>query len=336
MTHPFESSPAPPVHHSLLSPGWLAGVVRAEYGLEPPVGCSLLHSGVNDVYLVQAGGRKYILRIAHASRYGPFGEGDYRFELEMLDHLGRRHVPIAPPLRRRDGDLLGSLEAPEGRRYYALFHFLEGTVRSSLSGEDGYALGEALARLHLAMDGFSSPHPRFPLDEDFLVLEPMRRLGRFPGLPAEDLALLEKLSASWLDCLRALPRQAPVYGIVHGDFWWNNVHFTQAGPAFFDFDFCGPGWRAYDIACLRGSARALDSPLPDQVVDSFLHGYRSVRGLTGPELEALAVLEKVRLLWVLGLWTAAAGILGTKWFLEMFAWTFSSLRKWVLEEGIEK
>jgi Ser/Thr protein kinase RdoA (MazF antagonist) len=135
--------------------------------------------------------------------------------------------------------------------------------------------------------------------------------------------------------IQGLPRQIDEYGIIHGDFWWNNVHFAKGKIALFDFDFCGYGWRAYDIGSLRGTAKAFEHDLSDEVVDSFFRGYQSVRKLTEPELTAIAAFEKTRIIWVFGLWAADAKAHGTKWFYEMFAWVFSNLKKWVEGEEIK-
>jgi Ser/Thr protein kinase RdoA (MazF antagonist) len=43
------------------------------------------------------------------------------FELELLDYLDRSQVPVAAPIRRKNGDLSLEINAPEGKRYAVLF-----------------------------------------------------------------------------------------------------------------------------------------------------------------------------------------------------------------------
>jgi Ser/Thr protein kinase RdoA (MazF antagonist) len=320
------------VYHSVLSADGLVKLIQTNYTLALPLKCSLFYSGVNDIYLVIAQEQKYILRISHVERYGAFDESAYRFELDLLDFLRKKQLPVAYPLARRSKDMLGIIDAPEGKRPYALFNFVEGKVPSSLKGEDGYVLGKALAELHLAMNEFSSPHHRFHLNEEYLINEPLRRLREFPQIPKEDMAFLEKLSDSLRASLQGLSNQIDAYGIIHGDFWWNNAIFAEGKPTFFDFDFCGYGWRAYDIGCLRGTAKAFEYGLSDEVVDSFFKGYQSVRKLAETELAAVAAFEKIRMIWAFGLWAASAATNGTKWFYEMFMWVFPHLKKLVDEE----
>ena len=99
----------PQIYHSVLSLEEIVKTVQANYALPSPVKASLLNSGVNDIYLVTAGGDKYILRLARVPRYCPFDEGAYRFELELLTFLRQQALPIAYPLPRRDGAWIGQL-----------------------------------------------------------------------------------------------------------------------------------------------------------------------------------------------------------------------------------
>jgi len=336
MAYHFGYNCKPLIYHSILSADELIKIVQANYALASPLECSLFYSGVNDIYLVAAQEQKYILRVSRVRRYGAFDESAYRFELDLLSSLREKQLPVAYPLARRNQDTLGIIDAPEGTRHYALFSFAEGQVPSSLEEELGYILGEALAKLHLAMNEFASPHPRFHLDEEFLINEPMRRLSKFPQIAKEDMGFLEELSDALRGRIQGLSRQMDEYGIIHGDFWWNNVHFADGKPTLFDFDFCGYGWRAYDIGSLRGTAKAFGYSLSDQVVDSFFRGYQSVRKLTEPERAAISAFEKIRVIWAFGLWTASVDVNGTRWFYETFAHVFSNLKKWVGEEETQK
>lgn len=332
----FSHNPKHLVYHSILAADEVLKIIQENYTLKSPVECSLFYSSVNDIYLVRAQKQKYILRVSHTRRYGSFDESAYRFELNLLDFLREKQVPIAYPLARRNKDMLGIVNAPEGKRHYALFNFVEGKALSSLKEEDGYILGEALAKLHLVLNEFSSHHTRFHLDEEFLINEPIRRLKKFPHIPEEDIAFLETLAKSLRESIQGLPHQKNEYGIIHGDFWWNNVHFEQGKLSLFDFDFCGYGWRAYDLGSLMGTARAFEYDLSDEVANLFVKGYQSIRKLTDAEQEAIAAFEKIRMIWAFGLWAASAELHRAKWFYEMFAWVFPKLKKLVEGEDIKE
>jgi Ser/Thr protein kinase RdoA (MazF antagonist) len=328
MANPIYDNRESLIYRSILSADELVPLIQANYPLELPLQCVLLQSGVNDIYLVTAQTQKYILRVSHIRRYGFFDESAYRFELDLLSYLQVRGLPVSYPLVRRDNDRLGAIATPEGRRFYSLFSFAEGGIPSSLNVEYAYSLGEALAKIHLAMDEFPTSQHRFHLDEEFLINEPLRRLRTIPQIPIENISFLQELSETLQGSLQNLSRQGEEYGIIHGDFWWENVHFLDKRATFFDFDFCGYGWRAYDIGSLRGTAMATGIDLSEEVVDTFVRGYQSVRKLTEAELAALPAFEKIRLVWTMGLWTTFVNVLGLNWFLQSTAQIVSILKKW--------
>ena len=323
------------IYHSIFSPDGLIPMIEANYDLTSPIECSLLARGVNEIYSVTSGGQQYILRLSRQSRYGTFDEEAYRFELDLLGFWREHALPISYPVSRRDRDTLGAINAPEGKRYYALFSFAEGKIPSSLEKGQSYVLGETLAKLHLAANSFSSPHARFHLDEDFLIDEPIRRLGRLPQITKGDFEILEKLSGTLRHSIQSLARQQDKYGIIHGDFWWNNAHFIGNKATVFDFDFCGYGWRVYDIGSLRGTAKAFGYNLEDGVIDAFMQGYQSIRKLTETELAAIAAFEKIRVIWLFGIWTSFMDEFGTRWFYSTFNETLSNLKKWIEEESVQ-
>jgi Ser/Thr protein kinase RdoA (MazF antagonist) len=323
------------IHHSIFGAAELAKLIQADYGLPAPCTCTLFASGVNDIYRVEARGQPYLLRVARVQRYGAFDEPAYRFELDLLRFLHAHHVPVAYPLPRHNTDLLGVIEAPEGPRPYALFTFAPGDVRAALAPADAALLGSALAQVHRVANSFASPHARFHLDEAFLLNEPLRRLRTFPDVASADLAFLERLCGALREQLQRLAPQGDAYGIIHGDVWWHNAHFAAGTVTLFDFDFCGYGWRSYDLGCLRGTAKAFGTPLADEVVAAFLEGYQAIRPLTEPERQAMAAFEKIRVVWAFGLWTSLAEVLGTRWFYATFQRVFATLKQWVEEEAAQ-
>lgn len=71
-------------------------------------------------------------------------------------------------------------------------------------------------------------------------------------------------------------------GIVHGDIYWANLHFNEHGDiTMFDFDLCGYGWRAYDLAYYY-------TRVPEAVRGPALDGYESLRPLADSERDMLS------------------------------------------------
>jgi len=76
-----------------------------------------------------------------------------------------------------------------------------------------------------------------------------------------------------------------------------NAHFTPTGEVtLFDFDQCGYGWRAFDIA--KFLQVSLRTGISKQVREAFLSGYQTVCELTEKELASLQALTQTAHLWV--------------------------------------
>ena len=74
----------------------------------------------------------------------------------------------------------------------------------------------------------------------------------------------------------------------------------------FDFDHCGYGWRAYDIAVFLGS-------MPLEIGAAFLEGYQSLRRLSAAEIAAIPTFVKIRLIWDTGDVLAMVPLWGAGW-----------------------
>jgi Ser/Thr protein kinase RdoA (MazF antagonist) len=108
----------------------LAELIDQEYEFGEAASCKLfskmLRTQDNDHYKVVVGGQKYVARVYQLGDYLHRQESDYEYELDWLNFLKENDLPVSYPIRRKDGRFLGSLNAPEGKRYYALFSFAPG------------------------------------------------------------------------------------------------------------------------------------------------------------------------------------------------------------------
>ena len=88
------------------------------------------------------------------------------------------------------------------------------------------------------------------------------------------------------------------YGLCHGDFHGWNAHYHADTLTFFDFDDCGYGWRAYDLAVFRWDAR-LDEK-EDERWEAFVKGYRSKREISDADLKLTTTFMAIRDIWLMG------------------------------------
>ncbi len=284
-----------PVIYSTLAPRALIEQVLSQYQLGLVTRCLLWNRGLSDVYVVETKNEQYILRVSH---HHWRSQADIQFELELLDFLHQHFLPVAYPLKTKDGRLFVVIHALEGDRYAALFPYAEGKVPlGDFNITQSEHLGETLGKLHQTAINFRSQAQRQPLTLQYLLDDSFDIIAPFLQHRSCDLNYLQGAIAKIKQQLQNLSQEPPLWGICWGDPHSGNVHFTADNRlTLFDFDQCGYGWRAFDLAkFLQVSLRA---GISRQVRDAFISSYQTVQPLTDEELGALQALTGVAHLWV--------------------------------------
>ncbi|PZW29317.1 Ser/Thr protein kinase RdoA (MazF antagonist) [Thermosporothrix hazakensis] len=272
-----------PVAHSMLSAAALRREVLTHYGFQSLPDCILLSRGVNDSYLVRGPEERFTLRIYRA---GWRSRDAIRYELELLHHLDQRGIAVSTPISREDGEYLTELLAPEGPRFAVLFSYAPGEPPDRHSVEDSYIHGRALAAMHNAADSFSPSVQREALDLSVLLDASLQTLEPLHSWVVADWASLEQFAEQGLD-----------YGACHGDSHILNEHLDGARMVtLFDFDCCGPGWRAYDLATVRWCEGFYHMDPDDRLWRAFLKGYTELRPIEADQ-KRIPALVAIREIW---------------------------------------
>ena len=103
-----------PVQRSLLSASGLVDRMLINYDLADPPTCQFWRRGINDLYMVNTGGTKLMLRIC------PTGWRSFEqlaAEIDLLNYLHRHHFNVSQPIPQKNGSFIQALQAPEGTRY---------------------------------------------------------------------------------------------------------------------------------------------------------------------------------------------------------------------------
>lgn len=248
-----------------------------------------------DSYAVVAEGQQYFLKVYRRGRRSP---AEIRAEVAFLTHLAAEGLPVARPVGPAQRANPMTILAWEGTRYAVLFEHAPGaSPNGPLDPELAADYGRLLARLHQTGDRFPGRLARPALDLAFLLDQPMAALTRIWAENRDYLEAARQLANGIRLHLQAIPTVPPLHGPCHGDFILANSHVTAQGQiTFFDFDHCGPGWRAYDIALfLQESGRW--EPGAGQ---AFLAGYQDLRTLDDLELASLPYFQAARALFFLG------------------------------------
>lgn len=210
------------------------------------------------------------------------------FYLALMDHLAHAGIPCPQPLADRQGHRWRSLAGKPA----ALLSCLPGAAEESPTPAQCRALGEMLARMHLAGSDMpnSVPNPcgamwRQEVGEALL-----------PLLPADERNLLaDELAFQSTQDFSALPR-----GVIHADLFRDNVLWDEAGriSGVLDFYFAGEDCFLFDLAVV-----ANDWCFNHATLAELLAGYRSKRLLSDAEMAVWPAMRRAAALrfWLLRL-----------------------------------
>jgi homoserine kinase type II len=212
-------------------------------------------------------------------------ERDLPFFLALMEHLATRGITCPQPVKNRAGETLGRLAG----RPAAMVTFLEGMWIRRPSAQHCAALGEALARLHLAGADFAMHR------DNALSVAGWRQLYAACRERANEVqAELKDLLARELDALEGeWPRGLP-QGVIHADLFPDNVFFlgdTLSG--LIDFYFACTDTLVYDAAiCLNAWCFEADHSYNVTKGRALLTNYARTRPLSAGEWEKLPLLAR--------------------------------------------
>jgi homoserine kinase type II len=205
--------------------------------------------------------------------------------LGLMEHLAAQGLPCPLPVRGLDGANLNPLAG----RIAAITSFLPGVWPRRVQLEHCAPLGEALAQLHLAGQGFAPTRPNALGPAGWLpLLEKSRGQADtvLPGLSAELAQALKNILAAWP---KDLPR-----GHIHADLFPDNVFFLDGKiSGLIDFYFAATDIYAYDVAvCLNAWCFERDFSFNVTKSRALLRGYAARRALNRQECASLPVLAQ--------------------------------------------
>jgi Ser/Thr protein kinase RdoA (MazF antagonist) len=294
-----------PTAHTIFSGEALVTHILPRYGLGAGTQCSYHSFGFNDTYEVKTpGGERLFLRVYRRSWRSV---ENARYEVEALNHLHGRGFPAAHPIPDQNGSFLQVIHAPEGERAVVLFTLAPG--REPTYEEQGeqkaFAYGQAVARMHALSSDFSSPWRRQALDLDYLLDTPFATIQPLLAHRPDDLEYMLSFSFRLRQAIEALPTSELDTGFIHADVQGFHHHVAEDGTlTFFDFDCCGPGYRAYDMGIFRWCF--YDEANRDGMWAAYLRGYQDIRTMNEADLRAAPLMVGARYLWHMGIHTVNA------------------------------
>ena len=222
------------------------------------------------------------------------------FYLYLMKHLALAGIPVPDPqAETRSGDILLKLCGKPA----AVVNRLAGKSQLAPQAVHCAAVGEMLARMHLAGRGYERQQPNLRglpwWNETVPVVLPYMDEEAAAMLRAE-LAYQNHVAAS--PACAALPR-----GPIHADLFRDNVMFDgDRLTGFFDFYFAGVDTWLFDLAvclndwCINHATGAHDA----QLAQAMLDAYQQVRPLEAAERELFNAQLRAGALrfWISRLW----------------------------------
>jgi Ser/Thr protein kinase RdoA (MazF antagonist) len=318
-----------PTCDSNLKADALEREVLVHYTIGEVTRCRFHARGLNDTYKVEtSGGKSYFLRVY---RFGWRTREEIETELAALQHLARCNVRVSVPVVRTDEALLTPLDCAEGKRWAVLFTAAPGQEVDfeSFTQEQADRYGEAAAAIHHAAGSLTENLQRTTLDLDLLLNEPLSLIKPAIAHRRDDLSYLADLAEQ----LRSKVESAPWLekGFCHGDLHGHNAGYAEEVFTVYDFDCCGWGYRAYDLAVFpwafaigeQGSERI------ESMARAYLGGYLRHRPVKSVDIAAIPTFVAIRQIWLTGLHIGLADRFGWGWLNDRyFDRQFKVLHNW--------
>jgi homoserine kinase type II len=259
----------------------LAGFL-ATYNLGTLLSYKGIAEGVENSNFVIHTERGYFILTLYEKRVAA---ADLPFFLALMEHLASRGINCPQPVKSRAGLTAGTLAG----RPAAIVTFLDGMWLRRPGASHCAAVGEGLARLHLAGADFPMRRTNAlsvagwrPLHQVAVGKGDVLQPGLIDAIAAE-LALLEQ----------AWPGDLP-QGVIHADLFPDNVFFLgEQLSGLIDFYFACTDTLAYDVAiCLNAWCFEPDHSYNVTKGRNLLRAYAAARPLSGAERAALPLLAR--------------------------------------------
>jgi homoserine kinase type II len=248
-----------------------------EYGVEVERLEALPAGSVNSNFrLTDASGARYFARV-----YEEQGAAGAAAELRLLGELERARVPTVAPSVRKDG---AAVSVHRGKPF-AMYPWVDGEIlcQARVTEDHAWAVGEALARLHLATPTVT------PLEGGRFRVDDIRaRLDRIEAESPEhrDAALHIRRR---LDHYKGKRNAEVPSGVIHGDLFRDNVLFRGGRiAALVDFESASQGPLAFDLM-VTILAWCYGDAFDPALVRALLSAYVKHRPLERAERAALVV-----------------------------------------------
>lgn len=263
----------------------------------------LLKHRENTVFQVTTKGEQFALRV---HRPGYHDDASLLSEIRWMQALNDAGIETPQAVVDQHGQYFVSVELAGDCRQCSMLNWVEGSSFNDLGRvargveaelcERYYKLGVLAAKVHNQSSKWTPPEgfKRQAWDEEGLLGE-QPLWGRFwehPLLTAEQKVLFKKARMVLLGLLKQIGKTKENYGLIHADFLPENILVHDGNLTLIDFDDCGYGWYAFEIAA--SLFPHADEPFFDALVAEYVRGYRTQRPLSDEMVELIPAFVMLR------------------------------------------
>lgn len=316
-----------PSIQTLFDANALSRCVAAQFAIGPVTKAQLWRSFLNDVYRLEVGETYFWLRI-HPVEWRSRAETNA--EVTALLAIAAAGGSIAKPVPTHDGGYIMEIDAPEGVRTAVLFEDARGSELSYFGAEgaaNARRYGEVVAKLHDACELVLDLPGRELIDLAYTVVKPSASLAQHVNeVDRTDFFRISERLITILDGYQGLTQ-----GFCHGDLNSGNIHFKDYSAITIDFDCCGWGWRAFELAAFGRGVSWFSGPTEDVdvLIRAYVEGYSKWRPIDEQDLEVLPAMLLASRIWVTALHLDGADRWGASNYGKPYISRFMNwLRQW--------
>jgi Ser/Thr protein kinase RdoA (MazF antagonist) len=259
----------------------VAAVAASRYPLKVSA-IELVQHGENTTFRVDAkGGQRYLLRV---HRPGYHTEAAIKEELAWLAQLSQAGFSVPQPIAAKSGEwveTVTSYDVPAPLNC-SLLHWLDGRfIRKAVSPKHLYRVGRMLADLQTHASRSVVVHRRYWGSEGLVGARArFGSIDSLAGVPSELQAAISRARKRVVQELREFERRFPRrQGLIHADLHFGNILSAGGEILPIDFDDCGYGFHAYDLAVPLLSAEGMAGnerrARLRELEDALISGYSS-------------------------------------------------------------
>lgn len=278
-----------PVTNSTLSAAHIGLFLQEKYSLSKETQCQLIKTGINDTYLVDDNSNKFVFRVYSLNWRS---KTEITEEIKLLNQLKQNGISISYPISDQENNYIQLLNAPEGDRFAVLFSYASGKKLHVISEENHFKIGRLMAQLHQVTHNQKSD--RVDYTPEVILIDSLKQVTAFLPADTEEMKFMQSAQNYLLQEFQNADTTQMRKGIVHLDIWFDNLNITKENKVtLFDFDFCGNGWLALDIAYYVMQLHNIEKyELTDYQpkVEHFIKGYESITRISNEEKRLLPML----------------------------------------------